>query len=475
MKKIILSFLIFSVVGVSAQTIIKDPLFNANGTGTSGSSVFDTEIQPDGKILVGGGFITYNGVTVNGIVRLNTDGSIDDTFDTGVGALGGVVRSIKVQPDGKILIGGNFGNFNYNYHKGIVRLNSDGSFDDTFSVNFIEPQSYPPDVLDIEIAEDGNIYLAGDFIAGLNDLGARCVCRINAEGDFDSSFLPSFGEYDTVYSLTLAPDGDVYASGFFFYGVKAGLVKLNSDGTKDNAFTAGYTAYGTIEQTCILPDGGVLIGGLFKEDFSSNIFYTLGKLNSDGTFNAEFNVVQAPALNTNTNVVHDICLHNGNAIIAGNGLSYISESESDELFMIDMQGNVLPEFNTGNGFGFTNGNPSSVFSVTVQSDAKLLVGGRFNNYNSTSVSGLTRLLGLVLSTPSQVKESGLNVYYANGTNIQSVDQDIVAVEVYDITGKLVGSHIASGSVVRFDQNKSGIGFAKVLLANGQYYTLKIAL
>src|SRR5438093_1602800 len=77
--------------------------------------------QPDGKLLVGGAFTAVNGVSRNSISRLNDDGSLDPTFNPGAGPNKGV-SVIALQSDGRILIGGTFATFN-----GISRARAAGS------------------------------------------------------------------------------------------------------------------------------------------------------------------------------------------------------------------------------------------------------------------------------------------------------------------------------------------------------------
>ena len=74
------------------------------GTGFD-NTVRVIDIQPDGKILVGGDFTKYNGTSRNRIVRLNSNGSIDTSFNIGTG-FNDDVWTIDIQPDGKILVGG---------------------------------------------------------------------------------------------------------------------------------------------------------------------------------------------------------------------------------------------------------------------------------------------------------------------------------------------------------------------------------
>ena len=84
-----------------------------------------TKTQTDGKIIVGGVFTSYNGTGRNRIVRLNTDGSIDNTFSIGTGfdsAINSNVDSIEIQNDGKIIVTGPFTSYNGNARNRIVRL-----------------------------------------------------------------------------------------------------------------------------------------------------------------------------------------------------------------------------------------------------------------------------------------------------------------------------------------------------------------
>lgn len=105
----------------------------AVGTGFNGS-INAIAIQSDNKIICGGGFTSYNGTARNRIIRLNTDGSVDSNFTIGTGFNTGLVSSIAIQSDGKILCGGSFTSYNGISRNRITRLNSDGTIDDNFAV-----------------------------------------------------------------------------------------------------------------------------------------------------------------------------------------------------------------------------------------------------------------------------------------------------------------------------------------------------
>jgi uncharacterized delta-60 repeat protein len=96
---------------------------------TDENSVYNIELQKDGKIIAVGRFGSFNGKTSNGIVRINSNGSIDETFNTGSGFGFSIVRSVKVQSSGKIIVGGSFQSYNGIQSKFFIRLNNDGTPD----------------------------------------------------------------------------------------------------------------------------------------------------------------------------------------------------------------------------------------------------------------------------------------------------------------------------------------------------------
>jgi uncharacterized delta-60 repeat protein len=90
-------------------------------------------LQPDSKILVAGPFTAVNGTSRHSVARLNSNGSLDMGFDPGDGAAGGRPEiSLALQQDGKVLVAGGFTSFNGTDRSGVVRLHRDGSVDTTF-------------------------------------------------------------------------------------------------------------------------------------------------------------------------------------------------------------------------------------------------------------------------------------------------------------------------------------------------------
>src|SRR5690606_28487924 len=141
-------------------------------------------IQSDGKILAGGNFTSYDGHTRRDIVRINTDGSIDETFNTGSGLSEEYsgIHVIAPQPDGKILVGGTFIAYNGQSKNLIVRLNANGEIDSSFDIGTgFSSADYANIVQAIEVQPDGKILVGGYFIS-YNGQPAASLIRLNTDG-----------------------------------------------------------------------------------------------------------------------------------------------------------------------------------------------------------------------------------------------------------------------------------------------------
>jgi uncharacterized delta-60 repeat protein len=116
-------------------------------------------VQPDGKILLGGGFTTINGITRKNIARINANGSVDNSFNPGTGP-DRAVDAIALQPNGTVLIGGSFTNVNGTPRPRIARFNADGTLDTSFNAG----TGVDARVSAIAVQPDSNVLIAGDFL-----------------------------------------------------------------------------------------------------------------------------------------------------------------------------------------------------------------------------------------------------------------------------------------------------------------------
>lgn len=228
-----------------------DSSFNiGNGIGNNGLVISGCVLQPDGKIIVVGDFKLYNGQNRRGAVRINVDGSLDSTFNPGTGLSqdGDIINTIAIQPDGKFILGGHFSQFNGVTVNNIVRLNSNGSIDTSFNnggIGFIDPQV---NIADIKIQNDGKIIVGGTF-SKYNGITKNNLVRLNTDGSLDNLFTPNI-IYDIpnpgfdpvrgyVTMINIQDDGKIIISGRFHEvngETKNNLVRLNSDGSVDCSF-----------------------------------------------------------------------------------------------------------------------------------------------------------------------------------------------------------------------------------------------
>ena len=251
------------------------------GTGFN-SSVFSTDIQSDGKILVGGYFSSYNGTSANKIIRLNTDGSVDTSFVTGTG-FAALIKLITIQSDGKIVVGGNFSEYNGTNANKIIRLNSDGSRDTSFVIG----TGFDSDVNSIAIQSDGKIVVGGEFY-WYNGTFVKRIIRLNTDGSVDNSFVYGDGFNGYANSVAIQSDGKIVVGGQFqsYNGTNANyIIRLNSNGSIDTSFVYGTGFDGDVESITIQSNGKILVGGYFTNynGTSANRIIQL----SD-SFNAEF-------------------------------------------------------------------------------------------------------------------------------------------------------------------------------------------
>ena len=224
-------------------------------------------VQPDGKIIIGGLFLSVNGTQRFQLARLNTDGSLDSSFVSHAGI--GTIYAIALQPDGKILVGGAIG---------LRRLNSDGSVDNTFAANISRV------VLALALQTDGKIIAGGSFDRVSGQVIYN-LARLHADGSLDTTFNTGSGPDQAVSAVTVQPDGKVIIGGYFksFNGVEiVNLARLHSGGSLDTTFRANVIGSGTAIGIIIFqPDGRLLVGGNFAVSSNGSVRSNVARLEND--------------------------------------------------------------------------------------------------------------------------------------------------------------------------------------------------
>jgi uncharacterized delta-60 repeat protein len=338
--------------------------------------------QPDGKIVYVGYFTSYGATAANRIIRLNADFSVDDTFVYGTG-FNGDATALAIQSDGKLIVGGNFTQYNGTARNRMVRLNTDGSLDTSFGIG----TGFNATVWSVLVQSDGKIVAAGDF-ATYSGSSRPGVIRLLSTGNIDTSFAAASAVDSTVYQVAQQSDGKILAGGLFtsYSGVSVGgLVRLTTAGIIDAAFpTSGVTAGGFngIYSLDVLSDGKIMLGGNFTT-YSGVSSRDIARINSDGTYDATFNV--GSGFTGSDRFVLDITETNGKYFVTGVFDNYNGTAVGG-LVRLNSDGSVDTTFNTGTGIG-TNlssfGEPSLVLS-----NGNYNIVGTFSDYNGTTVPNM---------------------------------------------------------------------------------------
>lgn len=312
-------------------------------------------VQSDGKILITGEFKTVNGIPRSRIARLNADGSLDISFDAFNVTRDFIVltfgSTIAQQPDGRILV--SVRSFDSDL-SAIIRLNADGSLDQSFRSPTLFPDSK------FLLQPDGKI---------LATTGGGGLIRLNSDGSPDSFAYggPILGAGSALNgAIALQADGKILVGGFTnnLYETRRIFLRVNADGSLDSSFNPGTgPGGGNITDMAIQPDGKIILTGSFNVYNGTPVTGTIIRLNADGSLDPSF---IAPV-----NRVRDMLLQpDGRIVIAGDFTAYAGTPRK-YLAQINADGSLDASFDPGAG---TNRPPST---LARQPDGRILAGGNF--------------------------------------------------------------------------------------------------
>jgi uncharacterized delta-60 repeat protein len=308
------------ILKLNSEGIINNS-FNI-GTGVNFPGYKKTLIRSDNRLILGGNFTTYNSTTVNRIVCINTDGSIYSGFSMGSG-FNNSVHNLTVQSDDKVICCGVFTTYSGITCKNIIRLNSGGTIDDTFDVgtgfNLLTQQN------PIVIQSDNKILIGGGFTT-YSGITSNHIIRLNPNGTIDNTFTIGTGFNGSVYAIAIQPDNKLVISGNFtsYSGTTINrIIRLNSGGTIDNTFNVGSGFNSPPTSIVLQPDGKILMIGTFTT-YKGITKNRIIRLNSDGSIDNSF----LTGVGFSTGVPNDIKLQYNKKIIVGglftsyNNISY---------------------------------------------------------------------------------------------------------------------------------------------------------
>lgn len=468
------------------------------GRGLDGT-VVTSFVQHDGKILLGGNFNFFNGKRVNGIFRLNPDGTVDDSFNCPSKPM--FISSISVQGDGKILVAGNFSTFENIELNGIARLNIDGSLDKEFLPELA--QTNYKNITSISIQDDRKIILGGvgDFLT-LDGKTSQGLIRLDADGKVDTSFKSPLIEYSRVRDIIIQADCKILIAGslklengqievyvtrlnrdgsldqgfqnsviidkneeFFNARVLAihedgkivvggnfdrfgqgpngnMIVRLNSDGTIDQSFDpgSGFRKFdGSVREIIPLPDGKVIVGGDFYL-FDGTLNNGVVRLNQDGSLDSSFAQEKLSPLEDEEAYVSTISLLKDGGILVGGRFSFFAGNDRNHLAVLHDHGQLSDVFAPFGPNGY-------VLNIVSQRDEKIIVTGDFNRFNNQPNNGIVRLF------PNGELDSMFNVpqfppdAYGFGNKL-SIQQDGKIV----VAGSFSINHTPHGRIFRLNED-----------------------
>ena len=362
---------------LAAQTGSVDPGFNT-GTGAN-NTVRAFLVQPDGNVVMSGAHSLYNGSSANTIVRLDVYGAVDPGFSAGTGA-NNYISAMALQPDGKILIGGAFTSYDGIGRNYIARINANGTLDASFNPGSGANQR----VEAIVVQPDGKILIGGVF-QNFNGSGRNRIARLNANGTVDTGFVPGTGANQNVEALALQSDGKVLVGGSFtsFNGTALNrIARLNSDGSLDMTFTPGTGASATIWDMALQPDGKLVVGGEFTT-FNGTARGRIARLNTNGSLDLTF--ATGSGLSA---VCRRLEMHGGGKVLVAGNFTSANGVGRNRIARLNADGSTDLTFNPG--MGLNNG---EAWALAARPDGRVLLGGSFTLFNSTAKNRVVQLLG----------------------------------------------------------------------------------
>ncbi len=336
-------------------------------------------VQKDGRLLIGGEFTNVHGQPRHRIARLLPNGKLDPTFNPGTGA-NDTVFVITLQPDGRILIGGNFTSYNGVERRRIARLLPDGAIDPSFAPPF---NGAGNDVRAILVAPDGGIFIGGDFTQ-YGGVASQRVAKLHANGNRDPSFNASLGANGAVHALALDSEGRLLiGGGFTEYATtsRPHLARLTPTGALDATYDPP-DFDNTVRCLTQRPDGKLLVAGDFT-DYEGTPMDRLAQLLPDGTRDPAFDTTGGSTNGGPNGSVHALLLlKDGRAIVAGSFSGFIPADAGGTarggIARIDASGKLEKGFG-----GLPSGSSFSsaiLYALAGLPGGKIAVGGDFDDY-----------------------------------------------------------------------------------------------
>ena len=335
------------------------------------------------KYMCVGYFTSYSGVTSNRIIRLNPDGTIDNTFDSGTGFDSDVYTIFQDSIDGKYLVSGDYTMYNNTSAGSIIRLNNNGSIDYSFTggTGFTNSATF--------IIKDDDKYLVGGTFYTYSGVSVNRIIRLNNDGTIDNTFSSGSGFNDYVSIIVKDSNGKYLIGGNFtsYSGVTANrIIRLNPDGTIDNTFSYG-SGFNNIPGWMIqdVDNGKYLIGGNFTS-YSGVTRNRIIRLNNDGSVDNTFNIGTGF-----DNAVYIITQDSNSKYVIGGIFYTYSGASANRIIRLNPNGTIDNTFNSGNGVDLSNQYVLTIIEKNGVNSDGYMIGGAFTQYDNLSRNRIASL------------------------------------------------------------------------------------
>jgi len=462
MKKLLSALFLFcAITNLPAQV---DNTFNSGGSGAN-ATINCVALQSTGKIIIAGSFVQFNTSAKNRIVRLNTNGSIDNTFAIGSGA-NNVIYSVAIQSDGKILVGGLFTTFNGVAKNRIVRLTTTGAIDNTFSTGSGASDA----VRAIVVQTDGKIILGGSF-AQFNGVAKGKIVRLSSTGAIDNTFNSSgagANASSAIFTLALQTDGKILVGGSFTQfntSAKGRILRLTTSGAIDTGFNSGGSgASSDVKTIKVQGDGKILVGGSFTQ-FNTSAKGRILRLTTSGAIDTGFNSGGSGA----NDVVNTIALQSNGKIILGGNFVQFNTSAKTRIVRLSTTGAIDNTLSAGSGA------TSAINGIVWQTNGGLIVVGAFTQFATSAVGRICRLTNSAQRLSSDENEHTLTNEVHTLTNEVQVFPNPFA-EKFEIKIPSVGTssyniliYQSNGALIKeINANSFGMNDNKILIDLSSY-------
>jgi uncharacterized delta-60 repeat protein len=329
---------------------------------------------PDGRALIGGRFNAVNGTVRRHLARLRQDGSVDPTFNPGLG-LDGEVTALARQPDGRVLVAGIFASADGQPHGQVARLDANGAVDAGFQVTLAGATGMPAtEVTSMGVQRDGHTWVCGSFTE-VNGLPCSRLARLNPDGTLDQGFrldelTPQGNQW---VDRVLVQDDDKVLLGGCWTNPACSLVRLLADGTVDSSLN-GPSATGSDPSTAAHVydlathfDGRIALVGDFRtvNGVSRN---GVAWLQANGSLDPNFD----PGSGAEDSTARRVVIEPDGRTVIGGWFMRVQGAERRGLARFETDGTLDPEFDPGLAVGHTA--RPNINALIRQSDGRYLVG-----------------------------------------------------------------------------------------------------